>query len=132
MRHVRYPFFGVVDRLDDGGGQFLEGFGESVFFGCCFTAGCSGFGVGGDGSVRIETSDGAVAFLEDAVAFFQHGLDVLDELFLVELFFWCSVGFFDTLLWLLVEGHIYMGGRICTSVMFLQMGSILSNVSFKM
>ena len=60
-------------------------------------AGGAGFGLGGDVAVRVEAADGAVAFLQDAAAFFEEGLDVLDQLFLVELFFGRAVGFFDAL-----------------------------------
>ena len=35
--------------------------------------------------------------MEDAAAFFDHGLDIFDELFFVEFFFGSAVGFFETL-----------------------------------
>lgn len=35
--------------------------------------------------------------MEDAAAFFDHGLDVFDEFFFVEFFFGGTVGLFETL-----------------------------------
>ena len=98
VRHVRNPLLGVVDGFDDGRRQLLERFGKSVLLFRGFAAGRSCFGVGGNGSVGIETSDGAIAFLQDPVALFKHGLDVLDELLFVKLLLGGSVGFLNPLL----------------------------------
>ena len=97
MRHIGDLLLGVVDGLDDVGCELLEVFGQPMLFGRCFTAGGVSFGVGGDGSIRVETADGAVAFLQDAATFFEKGLAVFDDLFLVQLLLWCAVGFFETL-----------------------------------
>jgi hypothetical protein len=48
-------------------------------------------------SVGIEAADRAVAFAEDAAAFFDERLDLVDEFLFVELFFRGAVGFFDVL-----------------------------------
>ena len=70
---------------------------EFVFLRGGLAGGGAGFGLGGDAAVRVEAADGAVAFLQDAVAFFEEGFDVLDELFFVQFVFGCTVGFFDAL-----------------------------------
>jgi len=48
-------------------------------------------------SVGIESADGAIAFDENAAALFDERLDLVDELFLIELFFRRAVGFVDML-----------------------------------
>ena len=104
MRHVGNLLLAVVDRLDDAGGEVLEELGELVFFGRGFAGLGAGFGGGGDGAVWVEAAKGAVAFLEDAVAFFQEGLDFVDEFFFVELVLGSAVGGFDGLGVLLAIG----------------------------
>lgn len=68
-----------------------------MFFLGGFARGGAGFGVGGDVAVWVEAADGAVAFLQDAVALFDLGFDVLDEFFFVELLFGFALGGFDEL-----------------------------------
>lgn len=97
MRHIGDLLLGVVDGLDNVGRKLLEVFGQPVLFGRCFTAGGVSFGVGGDGSIRVKTPNGTVAFLEDAATFFEKGLAVFDDLLLVKLLLWCAIGFFETL-----------------------------------
>jgi hypothetical protein len=50
-----------------------------------------------DTTVWVETAERAVAFLEDAGAFFDEGFDVVDELFFVQFFAGGAVGGFDVL-----------------------------------
>lgn len=69
-----------------------------------FAGGGAGFGVGGDVAVGVHPTDGAIAFLEDAVAFFQFRLHVLDEFVFVELLFGRALGFFDEL-----RGRVLVG-----------------------
>ena len=64
---------------------------------CSFAGLRAGFCVCGDGAVGVKAAEGAVAFLEDAAAFFDHGFDVFDEFFFVELFFGGALGLFQTL-----------------------------------
>ena len=68
-----------------------------MFLGGGFARSGVGFGVGGDVAVRVEAADGAVAFAEDAGAFFDEGLDLVDEGFFVQLVFGRAFGFFDGL-----------------------------------
>ena len=97
--HVVELLLRVLDRLHDGGCELLERVGEGVLLRRRFAGGGACFGGGGDVSVWVEPSDGAVAFLQDAVAFFDHGFDVFDELFFVQFFLWSSVCFVHALLW---------------------------------
>ncbi len=97
MRHIVELLLRVLDRLDDIRRQFFEGVGKGMLFGRGFAGLGAGFGGGGDGAVRVEATEGAVAFLEDAVAFFDHGFDVFDDFFFVELFFWGAFGFVEAL-----------------------------------
>ena len=48
-------------------------------------------------TIRIETADGTVAFAEDARAFFDERLDVVDEFLFVEFFLRGAVCFVDEL-----------------------------------
>jgi hypothetical protein len=62
-----------------------------------FTRGGLGLGLCGDVAIRIEATNGAITFAEDARAFLDLGLDVVDEFLFIELFFWRSVGFLNKL-----------------------------------
>lgn len=95
--HVVELLLCVLNGLDNGGCELLERVGEGVFLRRGFASGGAGLCGGGDVAVWIETSDGTVAFLKDAVALFDHGLDVFDDLFFVKLFLWCSVRFVQAL-----------------------------------
>ena len=95
--HVVELLLGVFNRLHDGGCELLERVGEGVLLRCGFAGGGACLCVGGDVSVWVKAADGAVAFLQDATAFFDHGLDVFDKLFFVELVLWCSVCFVEAL-----------------------------------
>ena len=68
-----------------------------MFFCSCLATGSPGFCLRRNVSVGIEAAYGAIAFAEDAGAFFDEGFDLVDKFFFVELFFGCAVGFFDVL-----------------------------------
>jgi hypothetical protein len=68
-----------------------------VFLGRGFTGRGLGFGVGGNVSIWVETADGAIAFTQNATAFFDERLDILDKLLFVKLVLGCSVGLFNEL-----------------------------------
>lgn len=97
VRHVVELLLCVLDRLNNGGCELLERVGQGVFLRRRFAGGGSRFCGGGDVSVWVEASDGTVAFLQDAVAFLDHGLDVFDELFFVKLLLGCAVCFVHAL-----------------------------------
>jgi hypothetical protein len=54
-------------------------------------------GLGGDTAVGVQTAERTVAVVEDAGAFLDEGLDVVDKLLLVELVAGCAVGLLDVL-----------------------------------
>jgi hypothetical protein len=68
-----------------------------MFFWARLATGSSGFRLCRNVSVGIEAAYGAVAFAEDASAFFDEGFDLVDKFFFVEFVFGCAVGFFDVL-----------------------------------
>jgi hypothetical protein len=68
-----------------------------MFFWGRLATGSSGFCLRRNVSVGIEAAYGAVAFAEDAAAFFDERFDVVDKFFFVELFFGSAVGLFDVL-----------------------------------
>jgi len=51
----------------------------------------------GDAAVGVETAESAVALAEDASAFFDEGLDVVDKFFFVKLVAGRAVSFLDVL-----------------------------------
>lgn len=103
MGHVGNLLLCVVDGGDDSGGELLEIVGELVFLRRGFAGLLAALGLRGDAAVGIETAQTAVAVVEDARAFFDERLDVVDEFFLVELVAGCAVGLFYVLYWLLVD-----------------------------
>jgi hypothetical protein len=68
-----------------------------MFFWARLTTGSSSFRLRRNVSIGIEAAYGAVAFAEDASAFFDEGFDLVDKFFFIELVFGCAVGFFDML-----------------------------------
>lgn len=52
----------------------------------------------GDAAVGVKAPEGAVAFLQDAAAFFDEGFDVVYEFFFVEFVLGSAVGGFNVLL----------------------------------
>jgi len=51
----------------------------------------------GDAPVRIETTEGAIAFLKDTTSFFNERLDVVNKFFFVEFIARCSISLFNIL-----------------------------------
>jgi hypothetical protein len=68
-----------------------------MFFWARLATGSSGFRLRCNVSVGVEAAYGAVAFAEDAGAFFDEGFDLVDKFFFIELVFGCTVGLFDML-----------------------------------
>ena len=97
MRHVCDALLAVVDGLDDCRSQLLEEFGKLMLFVGSFATGGTGLSGCLNAAIGVEATDRAVAFLEDASAFFEKGLDLVDELFFVKLFLGSAIGFFDVL-----------------------------------
>ena len=61
--HVVELLLGVLDRLHNGGCELLERVGQGILLRRGFAGGGARFRGGGDVPVRVESSDGAVAFL---------------------------------------------------------------------
>lgn len=51
----------------------------------------------GDAAIGVESAQRGVAVVEDTAAFFDEGLDVVDEFFFVEFVARGAVGLFDVL-----------------------------------
>ena len=97
MWHVGDLLLCVVDGFDNGCRQLFERICQRILFWSCFTVRGTGFGVGGDTSIRVKAADGAIAFLQYAATFFNQRLDVLNKLLFVEFVLWSSVCNFDAL-----------------------------------
>jgi hypothetical protein len=114
MRHVVDLLLRVVDGRDNGRGKLLEEVGEAVLLWRCLASAGTTLGLCRDAAVRVEAAQRAVALVEDAAALFDERLDVVDQLFLVELVLGGAVGGFDVLDRLLVtletSGCVEEGG----------------------
>jgi hypothetical protein len=97
MRHVRNALLCIIDRLDDVCSQLFQGLRYAMFLRARFATRGACLGLRSNVSVGIEAADRAVAFAEDAAAFFDERLHLVDEFFFVELFFRGTVGFVDVL-----------------------------------
>jgi hypothetical protein len=95
--HVGNLLLCVVNGGDDRGGELLKVVGELVFLGRGFAGLLAALGLGGDAAVGVETAEGAVALVEDAGAFLDERLDVVDKFLFVELVAGCAVGLLDVL-----------------------------------
>ena len=97
VRHVVDALLCVVDGGDDGSGQLLEGIGQAVLLGSGLLGAGTALGLSSDATVGVEAAKGAVALLQDATTLFDKRLDLVDQIFLVQLFTWGTVGGFDVL-----------------------------------
>jgi hypothetical protein len=97
VRHVIDALLCVVDGGDNGGGQLLQGIGQAVLLGSGLLGAGTALGLSSDATVGVETAQGAVALLQDATTLFNKRLDLVDQIFLVQLFTWGTVGGFDVL-----------------------------------
>lgn len=97
VRHVADALLCVVDGGDDGSGQLLEGVGQAVLLGSGLLGAGTALGLSSDATVGVEAAQGAVALLQDATTLFDKRLDLVDQIFLVQLFTWGTVGGFDVL-----------------------------------
>jgi len=51
----------------------------------------------GDATIGIETTEGSIAFLQDATAFFNKRLDVVDKFFFIKFIAGGTISLFDIL-----------------------------------
>lgn len=84
-------------------------------------------GVGGDSSIWVETTDGSVALGEDTTALFDERLDGVDELLLIELFFWLLFSLINVLFKLALSWFNLWIFQVHTSAIICKMGLILSS-----
>lgn len=97
MRHVLELALGVLDALRHVAGEILEHVGETVLLGRGLARCRLVLGVGCDAALRVETLDDALGLVEDAAAFFDQRLDLLDQRLLVALFLGGALGLVDFL-----------------------------------
>jgi hypothetical protein len=97
VRHVADLLLRVVNGRDDSRSKLLKVVRELVFLRGCLAGLLAALGLCGDAAIGIETAERAVAVVKDARAFFDEGLDVVDEFFFVELVAGSAVGLFDVL-----------------------------------
>jgi hypothetical protein len=97
MRHILNLLLRIINGRDNGSCNLLEQVGETVFLGRGFAGVRAALGLLRNAAIGIETAQGAVAFLQDATAFFDERLDVVDEFFFVEFVAGSAIGLFDIL-----------------------------------
>lgn len=87
MRHVLELAFCIVNTVGHIARQFLERHREAIFLrgGAPLTRGRLVLGLRRDTPVRVETSDGAVGFAENATSLLDQGTDFADEFFFIAL-----------------------------------------------
>jgi hypothetical protein len=76
-----------------------------MFLRCCVALSSACFSGGSDLAVGVEATEGAVAFLKNAVAFFKERFDLIDEFFFVEFFFRGTVGLLDVLEYISIRSY---------------------------
>ena len=97
MGHVGNLLLGIVNGSDDSGGKLLEVIGKLVFLGRSFSSLLAALGLGSDAAIGVETTERAVALVEDARSLLDERLDIVDELFFVKLVTWRAVSLLDVL-----------------------------------
>jgi len=102
MRHIRDLLLRIVNGRDHGRRELLEQVCQPVLLWRGIACLGTTLGLVGDAAVGIEAAEGAVAFLEDAAAFFDEGFNVVDQFFFVELVAGGAVGLFDVLVFVSV------------------------------
>ena len=96
--HVGNLLLRVVDGSDDGSSELLQAVGELVLLGSGLASLLAALGLSSDAAIGIETTERAVALVQDAATLFDERLDVVDKLLLVELVARCAVGLLDVLM----------------------------------
>lgn len=97
MRHACDLLLGVVDGLGHVASKLLEYIREAVFLRSGFARSGPALGISSDASVGVETADDAIGFGENLATLFDEGLDGVDKLLFVEVFFGLTLGGVDCL-----------------------------------
>lgn len=97
MGHVGDLLLRVVDGSDNRRSKLLQAIGKLVLLRCGLTSLLAALSLSGDAAIGVETTQGAVALVEDATTLLDERLDVVDQLVLVELVARCAIGLLDVL-----------------------------------
>jgi hypothetical protein len=95
--HVGDLLLRVVNGSDNRRGELLQAVGKLVLLRSGLTSLLTALSLSSDAAVGVETTERAVALVQHAATLLDERLDVIDQLFLVELVARCAVGFLDVL-----------------------------------
>ena len=87
----------VVDGSDDRSSELLQAVGKLVLLRSGLASLLAALSLSSDAAIGIETTERAVALVQDAATLFDERLNVVDKLLLVELVARCAVGLLDIL-----------------------------------
>lgn len=96
--HVGNLLLCVVDGSDDRSCELLQAVGKLVLLRSGLASLLAALSLSSDATIGIETTERAVALVQDAATLFDERLDVVDKLLLVELVARCAVGLLDVLM----------------------------------
>jgi hypothetical protein len=97
VRHVGDLLLRVVDGSDNRRSELLQTVGKLVLLRSGLTSLLAALGLSSDAAIGVETTERAVALVQDAATLLDEGLDVVDQLILVELVARCAIGLLDVL-----------------------------------
>lgn len=95
--HVGDLLLRVVDGSDNRRSELLQAIGKLVLLRSSLASLLTALSLSSDAAIGIETTKRAVALVQDAATLLDERLDVVDQLFLVELVAGCAVGLLDVL-----------------------------------
>ena len=95
--HVGDLLLCVVNCSDNRRGKLLQGVGQLVLLWCSLTSLLAALSLSSDATIRVETTERAIALVQDAASLFNKRLDVVDQLLLVEFVAGCAIGLLDVL-----------------------------------
>src|ERR1700761_6251395 len=104
MRHVIQLLLCVIDGRDNRSREFLERFSQAELLWCRLASSRAALGLGSDMTIRIQNTERSIALLQDAATFLDERLNVVDELFLVQLVLGRGIRLVHVVLDLLADG----------------------------
>lgn len=96
--HVGDLLLCVVDSGDNRGSELLQAIGKLVLLRSGLTSLLAALSLSSDTAIGVETTERAVALVQDATTLLDERLDVVDQLVLVELVARCAVCLLDVLI----------------------------------
>jgi primosomal protein N' len=96
--HVGDLLLRVVDGSDDRSSELLQAVGKLVLLRSGLASLLAALSLSSDAAIGIETTERAVALVQDAATLFDERLDVVNKLLLVELVARCAIGLLDVLM----------------------------------